>query len=237
MMSAQSAPAETPGAAAEADPWPPLELYDIRKRWQKDRPLIDGVNLTLEPGKAVWLGGANGAGKTTLLRIVAGLIDPESGEVRAFGLHPFRDRRAYHRRVSFLSAGNTGIYARLSVRRQMDIWARVAFVPREGRAQVVADTLERYGLLPLAEQRSDRLSMGQRQRLKIAMTFISRPDVVLLDEPRNSLDAEGAEMLHASVRGVLGRGGVALWVSPTGEQLTYDFDARYLLAQGRLTQV
>ena len=55
-MSAQSAPAETPGAAAEADPWPPLELYDIRKRWHKDRALIDGVNLTLEPGKAVWLG-------------------------------------------------------------------------------------------------------------------------------------------------------------------------------------
>jgi hypothetical protein len=54
------------------------------------------------------------------------------------------------------------------------------------------------------------------------------PDVVLLDEPRNSLDAEGAEMLHASVREVLG---------PTGEQLTYEFDARYLLSQGQLTQV
>jgi ABC-2 type transport system ATP-binding protein len=236
-MSIQSLYTSASATDREGNPWPPLELYDIHKRWAKDRPLVDGVNLTIEPGEVVWLGGANGAGKTTLLRIVAGLIDAESGEVRAYGLHPFRDRRAYHRRVSFLSAGNTGIYARLTVRRQMDIWARVAFVPREGRAQIVADTLERYGLLPLAEQRSDRLSMGQRQRLKIAMTFISRPHLVLLDEPRNSLDAEGTEMLHASVRGVVERGGAALWVSPTGEQLTYDFDRRYLLSQGQLTQV
>lgn len=236
-MNAQSVPAAEPARAAADEAWPPLELFDIHKRWAKDRPLIDGVDLTLERGEVVWLGGANGAGKTTLLRIVAGLIDPESGEVRAYGLHPFRDRRAFHRRVGFLSAGNTGIYARLTVRRQMDIWARVAFIPREGREQVVQETLERYGLMPLADQRSDRLSMGQRQRLRIAMTFISRPQLVLLDEPRNSLDAEGAEMLHASVRGTVARGGAVLWVSPTGEQLTYDFDSRYLLAEGRLTQL
>lgn len=221
----------------DVDGWPPIELYDVRKRWRKDVPLIDGINLTIEPGKAVWLGGANGAGKTTLLRIVAGLIDPESGKVRAFGLDPIQDRRDYHSRVAFLSAGNTGIYARLSVRGQLDCWARVAFIPRESRARKVEETLERYGLVPLAKQRSDRLSMGQRQRLRIAMTFIKDPELVLLDEPRNSLDAEGADLLHAAVSETVERGGAALWVSPTGEQLTYPFDARYLLQDGELRSV
>lgn len=229
-------PAPVPQAES-LDDWPPIELYDIHKRWRKDAPLIDGVNLTINPGEAVWLGGANGAGKTTLLRIVAGLIDPGSGKVRAFGLDPFLDRREYHQRVAFLSAGNTGIYARLSVRRQLDCWARVAFVPRAGRAARVEQTLERFGLIELAKQRSDRLSMGQRQRLRIAMTFIANPDVVLLDEPRNSLDQEGATLLQEAVDEVLARDGAVLWVSPTGEQLQYAFSARYILQGGELTEV
>jgi ABC-type multidrug transport system ATPase subunit len=234
MQPAAIRPAETTG---DGDAWPPVELYDIRKRWQKDKPLIDGIDLTLEPGQLAWLGGANGTGKTTLLRIAAGLIDPDSGEVRAFGLHPFRDRRTFHRRVAFLSAGNTGIYARLSVRGQLDCWARVAFVPRDIREAKVEDFLERYELMSLAKQRSDRLSMGQRQRLRIAMTFIGDPDVVFLDEPRNSLDAEGAKILNDSIAEVISRNGAVLWVSPTGEQLTERFHVRYLLADGQLRSV
>jgi len=237
MMNAQSAPAPARVHAATGDDWPPLEVYNVHKRWHKDRPLADGVNLTLERGEVAWLGGANGAGKTTLLRIIAGLIDPDTGEIRAYGLHPVLERREYHRRVGFLSAGNTGIYARLTVRKQLDCWARVAFIPREGRAERVQETLDFYGLEPLAQQRSDRLSMGQRQRLRIAMTFIARPQLVLLDEPRNSLDAQGAEMLHASVRGTIQRGGAVLWVSPTGEEQSFDFDTRYLLEDGQLGRV
>src|SRR3954462_15623441 len=107
---------DAPGsAAADHKAWPPLELYDVVKRWRKDVPLLEGINLTIEPGESVWIGGRNGAGKTTLLRIAAGLIDPDGGLVRAFGLHPFRDRRAFQRRVGFLSAGNAGVYARLTV--------------------------------------------------------------------------------------------------------------------------
>lgn len=237
----QPAPAASAAAPVEsqADPdrWPPLELYDVSKRWRKDLPLIESINLTVEEGQVVWLGGANGAGKTTLLRVIAGLIDPEAGEVRAYGLHPVRNRREYQRRVGFLSAGNTGIYARLTVRRQLDCWARIAFVPRAERRDALETALDRYGLRPLAAQRSDRLSMGQRQRLRIAMTFIAKRDLVLLDEPRNSLDAEGAEMLHAAVRETADRGGAVVWVSPTGELQDFMFDARYLLQQGRLDQV
>jgi ABC-2 type transport system ATP-binding protein len=236
-MTSQSLTVSAAPASQEVDAWPPIEVYDLHKRWRKDIPLIDGVNMTIEPGEVVWLGGANGAGKTTLLRIVAGLIDPDSGTVRAFGLDPIKDRREFHRRVAFLSAGNTGIYARLTVRGQLDCWARVAFVPREIRKQKVEETIERFGLTALAKNRSDRLSMGQRQRLRIAMTFIGDPEVVLLDEPRNSLDAEGAEMLHEAVRSTVAKGGAALWVSPTGEQLTYAFDARYLLQNGELQSV
>lgn len=214
---------------------PPLEIVDVVKQWHKRAPrILDGVDLRIERGQSVWVGGRNGVGKTTLLRIVSGLIDPDQGEVLAFGLHPVRDRREFHKRVHFLSAGNSGIYARLSVRRQIDCWARIAFVPRGERAAIVEDVLDRFAIRELAQQRSDRLSMGQRKRLKIAMAFIGDPDIVLLDEPRNSLDGEGGEILKQAIASVVDRGGAVLWCSPTGEHIDMEFDRRYVLDQGRL---
>jgi len=74
------------------------------------------------------------------------------------------------------------------VRRQLDYTPRINFVPREQRPAVVEESIKRFSLMELAKHRVDRLSMGQRQRMLLAMTFIKEPDLVLLDEPRNSLD-------------------------------------------------
>jgi ABC-type multidrug transport system ATPase subunit len=227
-------PVTSPGPAPVEGP-PPLEAEGIVKRWRKDLPpILDGVDLRIEAGRRVWVGGRNGVGKTTLLRILSGLIYPGSGTVRAFGLHPARDRRAYQMCVHFMSAGMAGLYARMTVREQIDCWARIAFVPRAARAATVEAAVEDFGLRDLADQRSDRLSMGQRQRLKLAMTFVGRPDLVLLDEPRNSLDAEGAEILKRAVDSTAERGGAVLWCSPTLETTDVDFDELYVLEDGRL---
>ena len=96
--------------------------------------------------------------------------------------------------------------------------------------------LDHFGLRAIAGNRSDRLSMGQRQRLRLAMTFVARPDLVLLDEPRNSLDGEGADMLAAAIEGVVDRDGAVLWISPSGEPVNVDFDTRYVLENGQLTR-
>lgn len=215
---------------------PPLDAWNITKVWGRKpgNRVIDDLELTLEPGTLTWIGGSNGVGKTTLLRVLAGLIGPTEGHVHIFGLHPEHDRRAYQRRLSFLSATGTGLYARLSVRQQIDYTARIAFVPRERRPVAVEESLRRFSLLELARHRVDRLSMGQRQRVRLAMTFIKEPDLVLLDEPRNSLDSEGTAMLVAAVREVVGRGGAVLWCSPLGESLGMRFDEQMVLEQGRL---
>lgn len=216
--------------------WPPLDAWNLTKIWGRKpgNRVIDGLELTLDPGTLSWIGGANGVGKTTLLRMLAGLIGPTEGHVTAFGLHPERDRRAYQQRLSFLSATGTGLYARLSVRQQLDFSARISFVPRDRRVAAVEDSIRRFSLLELAGHRVDRLSMGQRQRVRLAMTFIKEPDLVLLDEPRNSLDSEGAAMLSAAVREVTARGGAVLWCSPLGDSLGLRFDQEMVLENGRL---
>lgn len=228
-----------PDAQDDNNPAPPLELFGVCKTWQKQNEVLRGIDLTLEPGAFTWIGGGNGVGKTTLLRVASGLICPEQGSVLAYGLNPMRDRREFQRRVAFLSAGNTGIYARLGVRIQVDTWARMSFVERSGRRAAVQRALEAFGLLDLAEQRCDRISMGQRQRVRLAMTFVSRPDVVLLDEPGTSLDDEGHAVLRAAIQETLDRGGSALWVSPTGDHTAADadFNERYLLEHGKLKEL
>src|SRR5919106_5463500 len=125
---------------------PALELSDVHKAWGRKRkqenPVLRGVDLTLEPGHFVWIGGKNGAGKTTLLRVASGLIGAEKGHVLAYGLDPDRDRREFQQRVAFLSAGNQGLYARLTVRIQIDTWARINFVDRAERPAAVQRALE-----------------------------------------------------------------------------------------------
>jgi ABC-2 type transport system ATP-binding protein len=212
-----------------------LELRGVTKRWRRNRPpVLDGVDLALEPGTAVRISGRNGAGKTTLLRIAAGLIGADRGEVSVAGLRPDRDRREYQRHIGLLSAGSSGLYARLSVRRHLELWARLAMLPRAERAPAAERALDEFMLDDLASSRVDRISMGQRQRVRLAMTFMHDPLVALLDEPANSLDDVGGEVLASAVEKLRARGGAALWCCPSGEGQRFDFDRAYVVEDGAL---
>lgn len=213
----------------------PLRLRAVSKRWRKDLPaVLDELELALEPGTVTWVGGRNGVGKTTMLRIAAGLIDPDSGRVEVWGVGPNQSRERYQTLVSFLPAGDRGLYARLTVRRQLEFWGRIAMIPRADFARVIADAIATFELGELEERRVDRISMGQRQRLRIAMTFLSRPEVVLLDEPLTSLDEEACALVRRAVEDVIAREGSVLWCAPSGEDQKIDFDAGWLLERGKL---
>lgn len=213
----------------------PLAVRSVSKRWNADQPpVLDRLSLELEPGTKTWIGGRNGAGKTTMLRVAAGLIEPDSGRAEVWGVSPKENRPRYQRLVSFLPAGDRGLYARLTVRRQLEFWGAIALMPRQGFAARIERSLEAFALQALADRRVDRMSMGQRQRLRMAMTFLPEPEIVLLDEPLTSLDAEGGELLYAAIEELLSREGVLLWCSPSGERLDLDFDARWILERGRL---
>ncbi|HEV2857163.1 MAG TPA: ABC transporter ATP-binding protein [Solirubrobacterales bacterium] len=213
----------------------PLSLRGVSKAWEKGRvPVLDRVDLDLDIGARVRIAGRNGVGKTTLMRIAAGLIDPDHGRAEVWGTSAIERPQRYQRLVSFLPAGDRGLYARLSVRRQLDFWARIAMVPRREVGARVEEAIETFDLRELAGRRVDRMSMGQRQRLRIAMTFLPRPDVVLLDEPLTSLDGDGAELLYAAIEELLDKGGALLWCSPAGEHMDYEFDRTYMLEAGKL---
>jgi heme ABC exporter ATP-binding subunit CcmA len=222
-------------AGVDDDASAPLRVAGVTKRWPGNPdPVLDGVSLRLAPGEAVGVTGANGAGKTTLLRIATGILAADAGEVTVCGRTVAGDRAGFQRRVGFLSAGNSGLYARLSVRQHLAFWADVAFVEPERRAAAIAGALETFDLATLEARRTDRLSMGQRQRLRLALTFLHRPRVVLLDEPLTSLDQAGAAILEQVAREHRTSGGALLWCSPGGAHADSAFDRRLHLAAGRL---
>jgi ABC-type multidrug transport system ATPase subunit len=236
LVTPTAGPAEAPRTPRESMPTP-LALRAVTKRWRANQaPVLDEIELALEPGTSTWVGGRNGVGKTTLLRIAAGLIHPESGSVEARGITVLQDRQRYQRLVSFLPAGDRGLYARLTVEQHLDFWARIAMVSAARLRGSVGAAIEGFQLGELRSRRVDRLSMGQRQRLRIAMTFLPEPEIVLLDEPLTSLDRDGAELLAQATARVRARDGAVLWCSPEAEPPDHGFDASWTLHDGRLVR-
>lgn len=180
-------------------------------------PVLDGLDLEVPAGTLVHVTGPNGSGKTTLLRVVAGLLDPDAGTVAVAGVVREADRRAYQRRLAYVSSGNAGLYARLTVEHHLTIWGRMALVPREELRRRVAGALAAFGLAALRGRRVDRLSMGQRQRLRLALALLPASRLVLLDEPHTSLDAGGRAMLSAALEARLEMGAGVVWCSPEPE--------------------
>jgi ABC-2 type transport system ATP-binding protein len=216
---------------------PLLKIDDLYHRWKGPKPpILDGVDMALGEGEVTWVGGRNGAGKTTLLRLAAGILLPQRGSVHIGDL-PSHARGTYQRKIGFLSAGDRGLQARMRVRQQLDYWARLAYVDPKRRPEMVALNLERFGLVEFADRRVDRMSMGQRQRIRLAMAFLHEPQVILLDEPRNSLDDEGYALLAAQSELAAARGATILWCSPRGEDRVIECDASYSLEEGKLVPV
>ncbi|MEA2124450.1 MAG: type transport system ATP-binding protein, partial [Solirubrobacteraceae bacterium] len=196
---------------------PVLEMRGICKRWPKTRDrVLDAVDLGVAAGEVVGLIGRNGAGKTTLLRIAAGLLEADAGSVHICGRDRQSARTETQRQIGVCSAGNSGLYGRLGARSHLELWACLALIPKPQRAQRIAVTADAFELAEFGNRRVDRMSMGQRQRLRLALAFLHEPDLVLLDEPRTSLDTQAWALAERAIRAVLARGGGAVLCFPTG---------------------
>jgi ABC-type multidrug transport system ATPase subunit len=196
--------------------------------------VLGGVDLDVEAGRLVRIKGANGAGKTTLLRIAAGLLRPDAGLVSLAGRDPERQRRSFLRRLGFVSAGDRALYPRLSARRHLQLCADLALLGPEERRAAVDEAIAAFSLEEFADRGSQRLSLGQRQRVRLAMGFAHGPSVVLLDEPANSLDDDGIAALGGALERLRARGGAAVWCAPSATDPPLPFDERFVLTGGAL---
>lgn len=150
--------------------------------------VLDVPTLEVEPGTVLGVVGRNGAGKSTLLLTLAGLLRPDGGSVRVFGLDPWADPVAVRRRAAWMS-DDMPVWV-MRVDHLLDVLA--GFYPTWDRALAaeLARRLEVDGRRSTAE-----LSKGEHTRLRLVLTFAFRPELVLLDEPATGLDVPSRRAL------------------------------------------
>jgi ABC-2 type transport system ATP-binding protein len=159
---------------------PAIAAGEVTKRFGR-REALRGVSFEAHAGEVVAIIGPNGAGKTTLLSILAGIQPPTSGTVSRGP-----------REVGWVPQ-SPAVYAKLSVAENLRLFARLERVPDVTAA--VAGMLEQTGLRERAHDQVAELSVGNRQRVNIAIGLLSSSDVLLLDEPSAALDARQRERL------------------------------------------
>jgi len=168
---------------------------------------VNSLAFTLARGETTALLGGNGAGKTTTLAMMLGLTRPSSGTIRVLGYDIARDGAKARARMNFQSP-YVDLPKRLSVRRNLMVYARLYGVPRPGEA---ADAIaERLRLTDHLKRPTGSLSAGQATRVGLAKALINDPDLLLLDEPTASLDPDSADWVRGELEDWRARTGAAI---------------------------
>jgi branched-chain amino acid transport system ATP-binding protein len=175
-------------------------VCDNLSAWYGPARALFDVNLTLHDGEALGILGRNGAGKSTLLRAIARIHRPVSGDIR-LGETSIRDLRAYRvaRRGLSLVREGAPVFAQSSVAENLKLGARLA-TARGQQPRPEEEVLEMFpALRPLLPRPAGDLSGGQRQMLALSAALISRPQLVVLDEPSAGLAPEVARAIQRAI--------------------------------------
>jgi ABC-2 type transport system ATP-binding protein len=187
---------------------------------------VRGIDVSIERGETVALLGPNGAGKSTTLDMLLGLTEPNTGGVSIFGTRP-HEAIAAGEVGAMLQTG--GLIHDLSVRELVSMMASLYPHPLN-----VEDVLERTGLLALANKRTQSLSGGQTQRVRLAIALVSDPELLVLDEPTVALDVEARRDFWATMRSFAASGKTVIFATHYLEEADAYADRVVLMAHGEV---
>ncbi|MGR6967430.1 ABC transporter ATP-binding protein [Geodermatophilus sp. URMC 61] len=167
-----------------------LEFDGLHKSYGANR-VLEGVSFAVAPGSMFGFCGSNGAGKTTTMRIAMGLVRADAGEVRWQG-RPLD--QALRRRIGYMPE-ERGLYPKMRVGEQLAYFARLHGLDAAAAARAAEHWADRLGLGERRRSRVEELSLGNQQRVQLAAALVSRPEVLILDEPFSGLDPVGVDAL------------------------------------------
>lgn len=195
----------------------------------KNNPVIKDISMELQSGAVYGFKGINGSGKTMLMRLISGLIRPSQGEISMNGKILGKD-------ISFLNS--IGVFlenpAFLDAYSGFNNLKLLASIKSVASDDDIRNTLLRVGLDPDSNKKYKKYSLGMKQRLGIAAAIMEKPEIVILDEPTNSLDEDGVDLVKHIVRNEKERGALVIVSCHDEEILKGMSDEVFLLEQGRL---
>jgi ABC-2 type transport system ATP-binding protein len=169
------------------------------------RTALAGISATIQPGIITGLVGPDAAGKTTLLRLAAGLLRPTAGRITVLGHDMARAATAVHPMIGYMPQ-RFGLYEDLTVAENLDLFADLHTMQADLRAERVTRLLRFTGLAPFTARLAGQLSGGMKQKLGLACALLSRPRLLLLDEPSVGVDPISRRELWAIVTAMLEEG-------------------------------
>ena len=199
------------------------DLSKIYRQGESEVRALDHLSLAIEPGSFLCLSGPSGSGKTTLLNVIGGLDKPDSGEISIDGLRvdqmnkgDLADLRLRH--IGFVFQAYNLIPV-LSARENVEFVMQVQGVPARERRRKAMDMLHEVDLDGMENRRPAELSGGQQQRVAVARAIVSRPKLVLADEPTANLDSVSARQLMELFRELNTHHGVTFLISTHDERV------------------
>jgi ABC-type multidrug transport system ATPase subunit len=175
--------------------WLMLKIRDFKKTYPSGVQALKGVSLDIPAGMFGLLG-PNGAGKTTLMKILATLLEPDSGTAEMGGIDLITDKHETRQMLGYLPQ-EFGLYPTLTATQTLHYFAKLKGVHNKNERDVLVDALlERVNLAGERRQRVGGFSGGMRQRLGIAQALIGQPRLIIVDEPTAGLDPEERIRFH-----------------------------------------
>jgi ABC-2 type transport system ATP-binding protein len=171
---------------------PVVVVRDLRKSYGTVQA-VAGVSFSIDAGEIFGLLGPNGAGKTTTLECLIGLREPDNGHLEVCGFDTVRHSAKVKQKIG-VALQSTALPEKITPREALRMFG--AFYDEHMGPELL---LEKFALVEKADARFDTLSGGQRQRLALALAFVNRPQIVLLDEPTTGLDPQARRELHKAI--------------------------------------
>ena len=204
---------------------PVVSFENVRKTYGKVRA-VDGLTMELRPGETVAFLGPNGAGKSTSLDMLLDLRKPTSGRIAMFGSDPYHAIK--NGRVgAMLQSG--GLMPEVTVRELITLVT--SFHPKP---EPVEQTLQRAGVAKFADQRVDKLSGGQTQRVRFALAIVGDCDLIVLDEPTTAMDVETRRVFWDNMKVEVAEGKTLLFATHYLEEADQAADRIIVINKGRL---
>ena len=204
----------------------PVVSFDNVSKHYGSLRAVDRLSLDLRAGQTVALLGPNGAGKSTSLYILLAMRKPTSGRIRMFGSDPYHAVKT-GRVGAMLQSG--GLMPEVTVRELVQLVTGL-----QPRPVPVSTTLRRAGIESIADQRVDRLSGGQTQRVRFALAIVGDCDLIVLDEPTTAMDVETRRRFWGSMKEEVAEGKTLLFATHYLEEADQAADRILVINRGRL---
>ncbi len=162
---------------------------------------VDHLSFDARAGEVLGLLGPNGAGKTTSVRLLNGLLEPDSGQLRVMGYDPVEQGCELRRQTGVLTE-TPALYERLTAQQNLTFFGTMAGMDGSDLAMRITDLLAFFDLSARANDRVATYSKGMKQRLALARALLHNPKMLFLDEPTSGLDPEAAQAVHGLIESV-----------------------------------